>query len=210
MMKIREIRFSSNEDCFGESPRIKKESVPSGVLLAGMETFPTGWGERTRAGIPGISLRKGDGCGGDEIMARSEGTLKSTFLPALAALVLFVALIGTAWAGVDTARNVGPGEAQALIRGNAGNRDFVVLDVRTPGEFAEGHIEGAVLVDYLSPGFRQEMAGLDKTKTYLVYCRTGNRSTSALGIMRELGFRSYYHLEGGITRWLEEGMPAVR
>jgi rhodanese-related sulfurtransferase len=143
-------------------------------------------------------------------MVRSEVTLKSTFRQALAALVFLVAVIGAAWAGVDTARSVGPEEAQALIRGNAGNRDFVVLDVRTPGEFAQGHIEGAVLVDYLSPGFRQEMEGLDKTKTYLVYCRTGNRSTSAVGIMSELGFRSTYHLEGGMVRWLEEGMPAVR
>jgi rhodanese-related sulfurtransferase len=143
-------------------------------------------------------------------MSRSDGTLKSTFRPVLAALVFLVAVIGAVWAGVDTARSVGPREAQALIRGNVGNRDFVVLDVRTPGEFAQGHLEGAVLVDYLSPGFREEMAGLDRTKTYLVYCRTGNRSTSALGIMSELGFRSYYHLEGGITRWLKEGMPAVR
>ena len=49
-----------------------------------------------------------------------------------------------------------------------------------------------------------------RTKTYLVYCRTGNRIVSALGIMRELGFHSDYHLEGGIQRWLEEGLPAVR
>jgi rhodanese-related sulfurtransferase len=144
------------------------------------------------------------------MMARAEDTLKSTFLPALAALVFLVVVIGAAAAGDDAARNVGPGEAQALIRENAGNRDFVVLDVRTPGEFAQGHLEGAVLVDYLSPGFREEMAGLDKKKTYLVYCRTGNRSTSAMGIMSELGFHSTYHLEGGIKRWLEEGLPAVR
>ena len=108
-------------------------------------------------------------------MACTGGTRKSTFPPALAALALLVAVIGTAGAGVDAARNVGPGEAQALIRKNVGIRDFLVLDVRTPGEFAQGHLEGAVLVDYLSPGFR-----------------------------------SYYHLEGGIKRWLEEGLPAVR
>jgi rhodanese-related sulfurtransferase len=143
-------------------------------------------------------------------MAGKGGTRKSMFPPALAALMFLVAVIGAAGAGVDTARSVGPGEAQALIRENAGNRAFVVLDVRTPGEFAQGHLEGAVRVDYFSPGFREEMAGLDKTKTYLVYCRTGNRSTSAMGIMSELGFRSYYHLEGGIKQWLEEGMPVFR
>ena len=144
------------------------------------------------------------------MMACTGGNRKSALFPALSALALLAMVVGAAGAGVDTARNVGPGEAQALILENAGNRDFVVLDVRTPGEFAQGHLEGAVLVDYLSPGFRGEMAALDKTKTYLVYCRTGNRSTSALGIMTELGFRSYYHLEGGIMRWLAEGLPAVR
>jgi len=137
-------------------------------------------------------------------------TLKSTLHLALIALVFFVVMIGAGKAGGDAGRNMGPGEAQALIRENAGNRDFVVLDVRTPGEFAQGHLEGAVLVDYRSPGFREEMAGLDRSKTYLVYCRTGNRSEKALGIMRELGFRSYYHLGGGIKRWTEEGLPAVR
>jgi len=137
-------------------------------------------------------------------------TLKSTLHLALIALVFFVVMIGAGKAGGDAGRNMGPGEAQALIRENAGNRDFVVLDVRTPGEFAQGHLEGAVLVDYRSPGFREEMAGLEKTKTYLVYCRTGNRSARAMGIMGELGFRSIYNLEGGIKRWVEEGLPAVR
>ena len=86
----------------------------------------------------------------------------------------------------------------------------MVLDVRTPGEFTRGHLEGAVLVDYRSPGFRKELESQDRTKTYLVYCRTGNRSGGALKIMKELGFRSYYHLEGGIKMWQEEGFPVVR
>jgi len=143
-------------------------------------------------------------------MANTEVTLKATFLLGLAALAFLAAGIGTGTARGETTRNMGPGEAQALIRENAGKKDFVVLDVRTPGEFAQGHIEGAVLVDYRSPAFREEMAGRDRAKTYLVYCRTGNRSVGAMKIMRELGFRSYYHLEGGIKRWQEEGLPVVR
>lgn len=138
------------------------------------------------------------------------GTLQFATLRALPALLLLAALIGAGEARGEAGKSVGPGEAQALIRENAGNRDFVVLDVRTPGEFARGHLDGAVLVDYRSPGFREEMAGLARTRTYLVYCRTGNRSASALDIMRELGFRSVYHLEGGITRWTEAGLPTVR
>ncbi|MGZ8472933.1 MAG: rhodanese-like domain-containing protein [Candidatus Deferrimicrobiaceae bacterium] len=143
-------------------------------------------------------------------MASTGGNRKSAFFHALPALAFLAAVVGAAAAWGDAARGVGPKEAQALIRENAGNREFVVLDVRTPEEFAQGHLEGAVLVDYRSPRFREEMAGLSRTKTYLVYCRTGNRSASALGIMGELGFRSHYHLEGGIKRWLEEGLPEVR
>jgi rhodanese-related sulfurtransferase len=143
-------------------------------------------------------------------MAYTGDTLKATFLLGLAALAFLAAGIGTGTARGETTRNMGPGEAQALIRENAGKKDFVVLDVRTPGEFAKGHIEGAVLVDYRSPEFREDMAGQDRGKTYLVYCRTGNRSVGAMNIMRELGFRSFYHLEGGIKRWQEEGFPVVR
>lgn len=143
-------------------------------------------------------------------MAYTGDTLKATFLLGLAALAFIAAGIGTGTARGEKTLNMGPGEARALIRENAGKKDFVVLDVRTPGEFAKGHIEGAVLVDYRSPAFREEMAGQDREKTYLVYCRTGNRSVGAMKIMRELGFRSYYHLEGGIKRWQEEGFPVVR
>jgi rhodanese-related sulfurtransferase len=143
-------------------------------------------------------------------MARTKGTLKFAFLPVLPSLLFFLAMPGAPGAGSDPGRHVEPGKARELILENKGNPGFSILDVRTPGEFAEGHLEGAVLVDYRSPRFRQEMAQLDREKTYLVYCRTGNRSAHALETMKDLGFRSIYHLEGGIKRWVEEGLPAVR
>lgn len=143
-------------------------------------------------------------------MMRPDDTRKSVALRILLPVAFLAMLAGPGWAGGGAGRNVKPDEAQALIRENAGNRNFVVLDVRTPREFAQGHLEGAVLIDYHSPGFREELAGLDRTKSYLVYCRTGNRSSRALGLMEKLGFPHTYHLEGGIRRWLEEGLPAVR
>jgi rhodanese-related sulfurtransferase len=91
-----------------------------------------------------------------------------------------------------------------------GDPRFILLDVRTPKEFREERIEGAVMVDYLSPAFRDEMAKLDREKTYLVYCRTGNRTKGALKAMRELGFRNVLHLAGGITKWKEAGFPTAR
>jgi rhodanese-related sulfurtransferase len=106
--------------------------------------------------------------------------------------------------------NLSPGEAAALLRENGSGRDFVLLDVRTPREYREGHIAGAVLIDYTAPSFQEELARLDRGKTYLVYCRTGNRSGKAASLMKELQFKKVRHLAGGITKWKEEGFPTVR
>jgi rhodanese-related sulfurtransferase len=106
--------------------------------------------------------------------------------------------------------DLSPAEARDLLGKRSGDPRFVLLDVRTPKEFDAERIEGAVMVDYLSPAFRDEMAKLDREKTYLVYCRTGNRSNGALKAMRELGFRSLLHLAGGIMKWKEAGFPTTR
>lgn len=69
-----------------------------------------------------------------------------------------------------------------------GQDDIVVIDVRTPAEFAQGHLAGAELIDIQAPGFREQVAALDRDGSYLVYCRTGNRSATAVAIMADLGF----------------------
>ncbi len=98
-------------------------------------------------------------------------------------------------------------QAQALIQKNRDNADFVVLDIRTPPEFAAGHLAGAVNVDFKAPDFQSQVAKLDHAKTYLVYCRTGHRSTLSLPIFERLGVTHVYHLAGGITAWQREGLP---
>jgi rhodanese-related sulfurtransferase len=103
-----------------------------------------------------------------------------------------------------------PKEAAALIRENGSRKDFVVLDVRTPQEYRDGHIEGAVLIDYTSGSFREEVKRLDRKNTYVVYCRTGNRSEKAVAILTGLRFEKIRHLRGGILKWTEEGLPTVR
>jgi len=85
----------------------------------------------------------------------------------------------------------------------------VTLDVRTPGEFNEGHIEGALLVDFQSGNFENEIASLDKSKTYAVYCRSGNRSGQAIEVMREAGFTNIYNLNGGVIDWANAGKTLV-
>jgi rhodanese-related sulfurtransferase len=85
----------------------------------------------------------------------------------------------------------------------------VVLDVRTPGEFAEGYIEGAQNIDFQSGNFENEIAALDKNVTYAVYCRSGNRSGQAAKIMHDAGFHEVYNLDGGVIDWANEGMLLV-
>lgn len=80
--------------------------------------------------------------------------------------------------------------------------DVVVLDVRTDPEVAEGMIEGAIQIDYRGENFEEEVAKLDTSKTYVVYCRTGGRSAAASKIMtEELGFKNVNNLLGGYSEY---------
>lgn len=126
-------------------------------------------------------------------------------------IVLFVLAIAmtTAAAGSPVA-NVTVGKAQKLIKEHAGKADFVILDVRTPGEFAEGHLKGAVNLDVQSPTFEKGLRALDRKKSYLVYCRTGNRSRRATLTMEAQGFRSIFHMNEGIVMWKQQNLPLVR
>ena len=84
-----------------------------------------------------------------------------------------------------------------------------VIDVRTPGEFAQGHIQGAVNIDVEDAGFASNIGKLPKDKPYFVYCRSGNRSGVATSKMADLGFTEIYDLQGGITQWQSAGGAVV-
>jgi phage shock protein E len=90
-----------------------------------------------------------------------------------------------------------------------GQDGVVVLDVRTPEEFAEGHLTGATNIDVEAPTFAQDVAGLDKGTTYAVYCHTGNRSKVAMQAMVAAGFTHVVDLDGGIADWSQAGQPVV-
>ena len=101
-------------------------------------------------------------------------------------------------------------EAFALMEDNRYDENFVIIDVRTPEEYAGGHIEKAINLDYYSETFADELDQLDKEKTYLIYCRTDHRSGEALDMMAELGFREVYNMLGGIVQWEEVKLPTVK
>lgn len=76
-----------------------------------------------------------------------------------------------------------------------------VVDVRTPAEFADGHLPGAVNINLEDPAFPDAIAALDATADYAVYCRSGNRSRVAMDYMTQAGVTQTVGLEGGITAW---------
>tara|TARA_B110001452_G_scaffold153098_1_gene127386 strand:- start:40 stop:378 length:339 start_codon:yes stop_codon:yes gene_type:complete len=76
-----------------------------------------------------------------------------------------------------------------------------VIDVRTPEEYALGYIEGAILIDYKAADFHATISALNRNVTYLIYCRSGNRSGKASIIMDSLGFKKIYDLKGGYMNW---------
>ncbi len=91
----------------------------------------------------------------------------------------------------------------------AANPSVVVLDVRTPAEFAEGHLARAALVNFNASDFRDQIAQFDRSAIYLVYCHSGNRSAQATAIMAQLGFVRVNELDGGIAAWQDAHGPVV-
>jgi len=97
--------------------------------------------------------------------------------------------------------------AHQMIADNRNNPDFIIIDVRTPAEYAGGHLEKALNIDYKAADFQDRLQQLDKTKHYLVYCQGGIRSSQALEIMRSLNFQEVYNMLGGLQAWQEQGYP---
>jgi rhodanese-related sulfurtransferase len=103
--------------------------------------------------------------------------------------------------------NLFPGDAQALIEENKNRDDFVIVDVCSPQEFKDRHLENAININFISKSFKLRLTTLDKDKTYLVYCKVGGRSKLAQRTMRKLGFKKVYNLVGGTFLWEEEELP---
>ena len=80
----------------------------------------------------------------------------------------------------------------------------VIIDVRTPQEFSDGHIPTSKLIDIYNPTFQSKILELDRSKNYYIYCRSGNRSYHASVFMLSEGFTSVQHLEEGIISWTEK------
>ena len=85
-----------------------------------------------------------------------------------------------------------------------------IIDVRTPAEYAEGHIKNAKNIDWNGNSFDKQISKLDKSKPVLVYCLAGGRSAAAASKLRESGFKHVYELVGGMKEWRAAKLPEVK
>jgi phage shock protein E len=103
--------------------------------------------------------------------------------------------------------DVTPREAYDIITASQSPGIPVIIDVRTPQEYSEGHLNNAINIDYNSKSFKDEISQLDKDITYIIYCRTGLRSAAAQMVMGEAGFKYVINMSGGISNWEKDGLP---
>lgn len=85
--------------------------------------------------------------------------------------------------------------------------DVVIIDVRTPKEFADGHLKGAININVMDEGFQTAIEALDKNKSYLIYCRSGRRSMNAAKIMQRKNFKYIYEISDGFKGWSNNELP---
>ena len=95
-------------------------------------------------------------------------------------------------------KTVSQNKFQRLIN----KKNTILLDVRTEVEYKAGHIPGSLQIDFLkTEDFKKQVAVLDKSKPYLLYCRSGKRSKDAMTVMKEMGFTKLFDLQGGFNSW---------
>ncbi len=118
--------------------------------------------------------------------------------------ILMLSILGFMGCNAQRGSSIDSKEAYGLIKADS---NIAILDVRTAKEFADGHVAGAVNIDVNQTDFAQKIDQLDRSKTYIVYCRSGRRSRKAVGIMAAKGFKNLYNVSDGFVGWNKNGLP---
>ncbi len=141
--------------------------------------------------------------------------MKTTFLSALLILTGLYACQPSSTSQSTTTESTNQTSATSVLTLNA--QEFAtkstagtVLDVRTAGEVAQGKIDGAVVIDFYSPDFLDQVSQISKDQEVYVYCAVGARSEEAARMLIQQGYTKVYHLEGGIQGWAQQGLQVVR
>jgi len=122
------------------------------------------------------------------------------FKPLLTLVILFTIISCQS----QTSESIKTIEVKAFAKEIKSSKKPQLLDVRTPTEYTEGHIDNALNIDWQGSHFEHEVQKLDKNKAVYVYCRSGKRSLKASEKLAELGFKKIYNLDGGFLQWTSE------
>jgi rhodanese-related sulfurtransferase len=101
-------------------------------------------------------------------------------------------------------------ETQAFEQKLKQTNVYNLVDIRTPDEYKQGHLENAVMIDYYSSDFKDQLSKLDKSKPLFYYCASGGRSGKTIPILQELGFKEVYELKTGFKGWSQANKPFVK
>jgi phage shock protein E len=115
----------------------------------------------------------------------------------ITAMVFTLFISATILAQTPGFHDVKVAEFEKLAKAGKGT----ILDVRTPKEYAEGHVNGSVNINYFDKDFKDQVGKLESTKPVYVYCHSGGRSSKAMNIMKSQGFTTIYNLTGGYAAW---------
>ncbi len=130
--------------------------------------------------------------------------MKSLLLPLFCLSLLFSSCNG------QTSKSVNTIEVSVFEENLKTTENPQLIDVRTPEEFAEAHLENAKNVNWNGSDFEVTASKYDKTKPVFVYCKLGGRSAKAADKLAEMGFTNIYNLDGGITKWNESNFPVKK
>lgn len=101
-------------------------------------------------------------------------------------------------------------QASKMVIGPNVEKRPTIIDIRTLGEFKEGHLASAIHIDFLEENFADTIQKLNRDTPYLVHCQSGGRSSNSLALWKKLGFTKIYHLDGGLLAWKKAGLPIVK
>ena len=123
-------------------------------------------------------------------------------------LLLIVLMIAvTFFAQAQTVKRFDPQNFDKKLKES---KEPILIDVRTAGEYGQGHLANSLSIDIYSSDFKSRVGKLDKSKPVFVYCKAGSRSSSAANELSAMGFKEIYDLSGGIIAWQQANKPTEK
>ncbi|SDH69460.1 thioredoxin [Chryseobacterium taeanense] len=125
-------------------------------------------------------------------------------------IVVFFLIVLTGCSKAQNGKNESSLPATEFSKKLDQTKDAQLVDVRTPGEFRNGHLKNAMNIDWNADDFTEKAKVLDKEKPVFLYCMSGPRSTAAAAKLQEMGFKNVYEMQGGMMKWRNANLPEIK